>query len=138
MARTLKRFKIELNSSDNLRDLLQDVIELCDSQITQAQDEINKLKYSTDLTQEVMDGKSRYAKAVNDYMGIIDKAAKMKIDVAKILNEVIQHNGNLTEAVEQGQKSGAFNVNSLQSMIDATLASKSKDSETKTIILKKP
>lgn len=138
MARTLKRFKIELNSSDNLRDLLQDVIELCDSQITQAQDEINKLKYSTDLTQEVMDGKSRYAKAVNDYMGIIDKAAKMKIDVAKILNEVIQHNGNLTEAVEQGQKSGVFNVNSLQSMIDATLASKSKDSETKTIILKKP
>jgi len=138
MARDLKRFKIELNSEDNLRDLLQNVIELCDAQILQAQDEINKLKNSTDLTQEVMDGKSKYAKAINDFLGVIDKATKMKIDVAKILNEVISHNGNLAEAMDSGAKSGAFNPSSLQSMIDATLANKESESDTKTIKLKKP
>ena len=35
MPRVLKNFQIELNSADNLRDLLQNVIELADEQIKQ-------------------------------------------------------------------------------------------------------
>lgn len=138
MPRQIKQFKIELNSSENLRDLLQEIIELADAQIKQAQDEITKLKTSTDLTQEVMDGKSKYSKAINDYLGMIDKAVGKKIDVAKMLNEVINHNGNIQEAAETGAKSGAFNINNLQAMIDETMANKEKSEETKIIKLKKP
>lgn len=137
MPRVIKRFKIELNSADNLRDLLQEVIELADEQLTQIQDEINKLKNSTDLTQEVMDGKAKYAKAINDYLGIKDKAMAKKIDVAKMLNEVMQHNGDVKAAMEENSK-GGFNINTLQAMIDDTMTQKSKSNETKTITLKKP
>lgn len=137
MPRVLKNFKVELNSADNLRDLVQNVIDLADSQINQAQVEIEKLKKSTDLTQEAMDGKSKYAKAVNDYLSLIDKAMAKKIDIAKLLNEVMAHNGDIKAAMEETQKQG-FNINALQSMIDETMLKKEKSNETKTIILKKP
>ena len=137
MPRVLKNFKVELNSADNLRDLVQNVIDLADSQINQAQGEIEKLKKSTDLTQEAMDGKSKYAKAVNDYLSLIDKAMAKKIDIAKLLNEVMAHIGDIKAAMEETQKQG-FNINALQSMIDETMLKKEKSNETKTIILKKP
>ena len=137
MPRVLKNFKVELNSADNLRDLVQNVIDLADSQINQAQGEIEKLKKSTDLTQEAMDGKSKYAKAVNDYLSLIDKAMAKKIDIAKLLNEVMAHNGDIKAAMEETQKQG-FNINALQSMIDETMLKKEKSNETRTIILKKP
>ena len=137
MPRVLNNFKVELNSADNLRDLVQNVIDLADSQINQAQGEIEKLKKSTDLTQEAMDGKSKYAKAVNDYLSLIDKAMAKKIDIAKLLNEVMAHNGDIKAAMEETQKQG-FNINALQSMIDETMLKKEKSNETKTIILKKP
>ena len=137
MPRVLNNFKVELNSADNLRDLVQNVIDLADSQIKQAQGEIEKLKKSTDLTQEAMDGKSKYAKAVNDYLSLIDKAMAKKIYIAKLLNEVMAHNGDIKAAMEETQKQG-FNINALQSMIDETMLKKEKSNETKTIILKKP
>ena len=137
MPRVSKNFKVELNSADNLRDLVQNVIDLADTQINQAQNEIEKLKKSTDLTQEVMDGKSKYAKAINDYLSVIDKAMAKKIDIAKLLNEVMSHNGDIKAAMEDTQKQG-FNINALQSMIDDAMLKKEKSNETKTIILKKP
>ena len=137
MPRVIKNFKVELNSADNLRDLVQNFIDLADTQINQAQNEIEKLKKSTDLTQEVMDGKSKYAKAINDYLSVIDKAMAKKIDIAKLLNEVMSHNGDIKAAMEDTQKQG-FNINALQSMIDETMLKKEKSNETKTIILKKP
>lgn len=137
MPRIIKNFKVELNSADNLRDLVQNVIDLADTQINQAQNEIEKLKKSTDLTQEVMDGKSKYAKAINDYLSVIDKAMAKKIDIAKLLNEVMSHNGDIKAAMEDTQKQG-FNINALQSMIDDAMLKKEKSNETKTIILKKP
>ena len=137
MPRVIKNFKVELNSADNLRDLVQTVIDLADTQINQAQNEIEKLKKSTDLTQEVMDGKSKYAKAINDYLSVIDKAMAKKIDIAKLLNEVMSHNGDIKAAMEDTQKQG-FNINALQSMIDDAMLKKEKSNETKTIILKKP
>ena len=137
MPRVIKNFKVELNSADNLRDLVQNVIDLADTQINQAQNEIEKLKKSTDLTQEVMDGKSKYAKAINDYLSVLDKAMAKKIDIAKLLNEVMSHNGDIKAAMEDTQKQG-FNINALQSMIDDAMLKKEKSNETKTIILKKP
>ena len=137
MPRVIKNFKVELNSADNLRGLVQNVIDLADTQINQAQNEIEKLKKSTDLTQEVMDGKSKYAKAINDYLSVIDKAMAKKIDIAKLLNEVMSHNGDIKAAMEDTQKQG-FNINALQSMIDDAMLKKEKSNETKTIILKKP
>ena len=136
MPRIIKNFKVELNSADNLRDLVQNIIDLADTQINQAQSEIEKLKKSTDLTNEVMDGNSKYAKSINDYLSVIDKAMAKKIDIAKLLNEVMSHNGDVKAAMEESKKQG-LNINALQSMVDEAMLKKDKSNETKTIILKK-
>ena len=135
MARQVKNFKIELNSNENLRDLLQQIIELADEQIIQTQNEIEKLKNSTDLTQEVMDGKAKYAKAVNDFMAMKDKAVSKKIEVAKMLGDVIAHGGDAKQAIEDTQNA-KFDLRNLRSYIDE-IQEQQANPASKTITLKK-
>lgn len=135
MARSLKNFKIELNSADNLRDLLQQIIDLADEQLIQIQAEIEKLKNSTDLTQEPMDGKAKYAKAINDFLSIKDKTVSKKIEVAKMLNDVMAHNGDVKATLEDSNSSsGGFDLQSLRDELEKMDA---RDSIVKTINLKK-
>ena len=81
------KLKIELNDTQNIRDLLQNAYNLADEQIVQAQNEINKLSVATQLQEEPMDARSKYAKAINDYLGLKDKAISKKIEIAKILTK---------------------------------------------------
>ena len=74
----MKNFKIELNNPNNIRDLLQTAYRLAEEQIIQAQNEINKLSNSTTLQNEPMDGRAKYAKAINDYLSMKDKAIAKK------------------------------------------------------------
>jgi hypothetical protein len=135
MARQLKTYKIELNSSDNLRDLLQQIYDLADEQIIQIQSEIEKLKNSTDLTQEAMDGKAKYAKAINDYLTVKDKTVSKKIEVAKMLNDVMSHNGDVKATMED-TSTQKWDVKAMRSMIDEVYENKNS-TNTKTINLKK-
>jgi len=91
----MAKFKIELNDVQNIKDLLQITYDLADEQLKQAQDEINKLANSTRLQEEVMDSKSRYAKAMNDYMGIKDKAISKKLEIAKLMSEILNKSNSL-------------------------------------------
>ena len=63
----MAKFKIELNDSQNVRDVLQQAYDLSDAQIIQAQNEINKMATATKLQDEVMESKAKYGKIVNDY-----------------------------------------------------------------------
>lgn len=135
MARQLKTYKIELNSSDNLRDLLQQIYDLADEQIIQIQSEIEKLKNSTDLTQEAMDGKAKYAKAINDYLTVKDKTVSKKIEVAKMLNDVMSHNGDVKATMED-TSTQKWDVKAMRSMIDEVYENKNS-TNIKTINLKK-
>ena len=135
MARQLKTYKIELNSSDNLRDLLQQIYDLADEQIIQIQSEIEKLKNSTDLTQEAMDGKAKYAKAINDYLTVKDKTVSKKIEVAKMLNDVMSHNGDVKATLDD-TSTQKWDVKAMRSMIDEVYENKNS-TNIKTINLKK-
>lgn len=97
----LKKYKVKLNSSDNLQRLLQELYDEACKNIKQVQDEINKLVNSTNLTEEAMDAKARYAKAVNDFIASKDKAIGRKMDVAKLMSEVIKYNGNIKRTFEE-------------------------------------
>jgi len=90
----MAKFKIEINNAQNIQDLLQIAYNLADEQLIQAQNEINKLANATQLQTEVMDSKSKYAKAMNDYMGIKDKAISKKMEIAKLLTEILNHSSN--------------------------------------------
>ena len=130
------KLKIELNDIQNIRDLLQEVYKLADEQIIQAQNEINKLSVATQLHEEAMDAKSKYAKAINDYLSMKDKAISKKIDVAKILTDIYHHNGDVKEVLENGNsmKDLSFNFDDIRKIVDSSLQEKE---QTKRIELNK-
>ena len=130
------RLKIEINDIQNIRDLLQNAYNLADEQTIQAQNEINKLASATQLSEESIEGKTKYAKAINDYLGMKDKAISKKIDIAKILSDIYNHNGDVKEALESGTntKDMDFNFDDIKKMIDESYEEKGK---TKTIELNK-
>lgn len=131
----MARFKIELNNASNIRDLLQETYKLADQQLVQAQDEMNKLANATRLQDEVMDSKQKYSKAMNDYLTIKDKAIRTKLDIAKLMTEIMNHNGNVKEAIEQGGVSNAtFDLKKIKQMVNDSYQEPDK---TKTIELKK-
>lgn len=124
----MKSFKVELNDPNNIRDLLQTVYKLADEQIIQAQNEINKLSNATQLQEEPMDAKSKYAKAINDYLGIKDKAIAKKIDIAKILSDIYQHNGDVKGALEGSNTMSevSFNFDEIRKIVDDSFQDKDK------------
>lgn len=133
----IKKFKVELNNPGNIRDLLQTAYQLAEEQIVQAQNEINKLSNSTSLQNEPMDGKAKYAKAINDYLSMKDKAISKKLDIAKILTEIYHHNGNLKDALGgNGSKNTSINFDDIKKMVDDSLQDQEKN-EVKTIKLNK-
>ena len=131
----MARFKIELNNASNIRDLLQETYKLADQQLVQAQDEMNKLANATRLQDEVKDTKQKNSKAMNDYLTIKDKAIRTKLDIAKLMTEIMNHNGNVKEAIEQGGVSNAtFDLKKIKQMVNDSYQEPDK---TKTIELKK-
>lgn len=133
----MAKYKVELNSSENLKNLLQETYELADAQLIQAQNEINKLSSSTNLQDEIMDAKQKYSKAINDYLSIKDKAISKKLDIAKMLSEIIKYNGNVENALSdsQAQKNTSFNFDKIRELING---SSDDNNKTETIKLNRP
>ena len=126
---TNHKLKIELNDTQNLRDLLQEAYNLASEQIIQAQNEINKLSVATQLQNESIDGKAKYAKSINDYLSMKDKAISKKIDIAKILSDVCSHNGDIKGALEGNEATMndlSFNFEDIKKMVDDSLEEKTK------------
>jgi len=125
------KLKIELNDVQNIRDLLQNAYNLADEQIVQAQNEINKLSVATQLQDEPMEARSKYAKAINDYLGLKDKAISKKIEIAKILTDIYHHNGDVQGALEGNEtiKDMPFNFDDIKKIIDDSLQEKTKKIE---------
>lgn len=128
------KLKLELNDNQSLKDILQEAYKLADEQIVQAQNEINKLSNATQLHEETIEGKAKYAKAINDYLGIKDKAISKKLDISKVLADVLKSNGNVQDAIENGtnMKNMDFNFDDIKKMVDESYQDKEK---TKTIEL---
>lgn len=115
----ISRIKIKLNDANNLRDLLQEMYSLADQQIVAAQLEISKLASSSNLSECIMEEKTKYAKAVNDFLMVKDKAIAKKMDIAKLMAEVIKFNGNVNDAVNSEQmKQTSFDFSKLREMLN--------------------
>ena len=116
----MPKLKIELNDLQNIRDLLQNAYNLAEEQIVQAQNEINKLSNATQLQDETIEGRTKYAKAINDYLGMKDKAIGKKLDIAKILTEIQKYNGDVKAALESNGSQGSmdFDFESIKKMVD--------------------
>jgi len=126
-----QKLKIQINDAYNIRDLLQEAYYLASEQIMQAQNEINKMANATQLQEESIDGKSRYGKIINDYLGMKDKAISKKIDIAKILTDIYHHNGDVQGALEvnEAMKDMSFNFDDIKKIVDDSLQEKTKKIE---------
>lgn len=131
----MARLKIEVNDVQNIQDLLQEAYRHADEQIIQAQNEINKLANSTKLGDEFMDAKGKYAKAMNDYMAVKDKAIAKKIDVAKILAELYHHHIDKEGNTEAAKVATTFNIDDIKAIVDSNLDKETE--EIKKVELKK-
>ena len=116
----MAKFKIKINDPENIRELLQSTYELAESQIVQAQNEINKLANSTNLQEEIMDSKAKYATAINNYLAMKDKAIGKKIDIAKLLTEIYKHNGDLNNTLNDSQamKGVSFDFSKIRDIVN--------------------
>ena len=97
-----KRYKLKLNSVEKIEELLQELYEESDKIIVEIQTEMNKLSNSVQLNSEIVDAKAKYAKAMNDFITSKDKAIGRKLDIAKLMSEILKYNGNVKLAVTEG------------------------------------
>lgn len=127
------KYKIVINSLENVRELLQEAYNQADEQLIQAQNEISKLSSSTKLSEEIMESKAKYAKAMNDYLGMKDKAINKKIDIARLLTEICKHNGDNNKMSEENIKTMSFDFSKIREMVNSSI----NDKKGETIELKK-
>ena len=90
-----KKLNIEVNSSGSMQDLMQEVYNNSCNQINEAQKIINEVTVKG--TAEDVDDVAKLAKAKTDALKIKDSAIKVKLEVGKLQNDIIKHNGNSSE-----------------------------------------
>ena len=98
-----KKYKLKLNSAEKIEELLQELYDEADKNIVEIQNEMNKLSNSVRLSEEIVDAKAKYAKAMNDYISNKDNAIGRKLDIAKLMSEILKFNGNVKMAVAEGE-----------------------------------
>ena len=114
MGVTLKRYKLKLNSIEKMEELLQELYDESCKNIEEIQIQMNKLSNSVQLNEESIDGKTKYAKAMNDFVTNKDKAIGRKLEIAKLMGEVIKYHGNIKNAQENSEIFGNFNWAEIQ------------------------
>jgi len=95
-----RRYTIKLNNVDKIEQLLQETYNLASQQHKQIQDEINKIANTTTINQLDIDGKEKYAKIMANYISLQQKSIAQKQDIAKLMSEIVKHNGDINSAID--------------------------------------
>lgn len=113
-----KKIQIKLNSTEKIEQLLQEAYDLTVKQINDIQNEMNKLSNSCNLADVTIEEKTKYAKAINDFIGSREKAITKKFEIAKLMAEIVKHNGDINDTLNDKNAikniGGAFNIEELK------------------------
>ena len=101
--KNLKQYKLKLDSKEKIEELLQEIYSEACKNIEEAQRLINKIEMSTNLNDEILDGKAKYSKAMNDFITTKDRAIGRKFEIAKLMSEILKYNGNIQKAFTEGE-----------------------------------
>jgi len=113
----LNKHKIVLNDKVSLQTGLNEIYVELDCLINQIQEEYTKVSENTSLVEMPMDDKAEYVKAVHNLLVDKTNVMKLKIDVQKIVTEVLKTGGNEGEAFKNLQKNksvAGINIKELQ------------------------
>ena len=119
MAAVKKRYKLRLNSLDKIEELLQELYNGGDKNIVEIQAQMHKLSNSVALNDEIMDSKTKYAKAMNDFITNKDKAIGRKLEIAKLMTEIHKFNGDVRKMVDNEESVG--NWEDLKDVVESTI-----------------
>ena len=50
-----------------------------------------------------MDAKAKYSKAMNDFLSNKEKAIGRKLDIAKLMSEILKFNGNMKAVIQESE-----------------------------------
>lgn len=98
-----KDYKLKLNSVEKIEELLQELYNETNKMVNEIQEQMNKLSSSVTLNQEAMDAKVKYSKAMNDFLSNKEKAISKKLDIAKLMSEILKFNGNMKAVVQESE-----------------------------------
>ena len=98
-----KNYNLKLNSVNKVEELLQELYNETNKMVWEIQEQMNKLASSVSLNGEAMDAKAKYAKAMNDFLSNKEKALNKKLDIAKLMSEIIKFNGNMKAVVQESE-----------------------------------
>lgn len=96
-----KGYKLKLNSIEKVEELLQELYNETNKMVNEIQEQMNKLSSSVSLNQEPMDAKAKYSKAMNDFLSNKEKAISRKLDIAKLMSEILKFNGNMKAVIQE-------------------------------------
>lgn len=115
-----KKVKIRLNSTEKVEELLQEIYDQACRQLVCVQNEINKLVNSTVLADASIDAKAKYAKAMHDYHGDMNRALATKVELVKFMGEIIKHNGDIEDAMNDQQfaKATKLDLNQMRAELE--------------------
>ena len=92
-------FKLKLNSVEKTESLLQEIYDDSNRQQNLLTNLMSELKESTTLADEPLESKTKFAKAMNDFAVTKDKAIGRKLDVAKVMAEILKYSGNVEKVL---------------------------------------
>ena len=105
-----RKYKLKLNSPEKIEELLQELYNETCKNIQEIQNEMNKLSNSVNLNDEILDAKAKYSKSMNDFIANKDKAIGRKLEIAKLMEDVIKFNGNVEQAINEGNITDISNL----------------------------
>lgn len=128
-----KKYTVKLNNLDKIEQLLQETYDLACQQYNTIQQEINKIANSTIIKDLDIDGKEKYAKAINNYISLQQKAIGQKLDIAKLMSEVLKSGGDVKKVLDETRKgSTTLDIGALRKLAKEA-NSVSEESETYTL-----
>jgi hypothetical protein len=99
-----KRYTVKLNNIEKIEQLLQETYDLANRQTNAIQEEINKIANTTVINDLDIDGKEKYAKIMNNYIALQQKAIQQKFDISKLMAAVLKHSGDVNSAINDTKK----------------------------------
>lgn len=96
-----KGYKLKLNSIEKIEELLQELYNESNKMVNEIQEQMNKLSSSVNLNTEPMDAKTKYSKAMNDFLSNKEKAIGRKLEIAKLMSEILKFNGNVKAVIQE-------------------------------------
>ena len=100
-----KRYTVKLKNIDKIEQLLQETYELATRQSNQIQEEANKIANVTVINDLDIDDKEKYAKIMANYITLHQKSIQQKLEISKLMTEIIKHNGDVKGAIDDSKGS---------------------------------